>query len=112
MSWESVYRGDGVPREVELPDPPPWRTFPRPAQATEFQPPAGLVEAVNAAVAVRRPLLVTGSPGSGKSSLIDSVAAELQLGRVLRWHITSRSTLADALYRYDVLARIHAQQLA
>jgi MoxR-like ATPase len=76
-----------------------------------FQPPEGLVEAVNAAVHLRRPLLLTGAPGSGKSSVIDSVAAELGLGVPLRWHITSRSVLSEALYRYDVLGRIHAQQL-
>lgn len=36
---------------------------------------------------------------------------EAGLGEVLRWHITSRSTLADALYRYDALGRIHAHNL-
>jgi hypothetical protein len=66
----------------------------------------------SAAGRLRRPLLVTGDPGSGKSTLIESVARELKLGTVLRWHITSRSTLTDALYRYDVLGRIHAQQFA
>ncbi|MBQ1009373.1 AAA family ATPase [Micromonospora sp. M51] len=112
MTWESCYRGDGVPRGVKLPEPPPWRTFPRRPLGTAFQPPEGLTDAVNAALCLRRPLLVTGAPGAGKSTLIESVAAELQLGRVLRWHVTSRSTLAEALYRYDVLGRIHAQQLA
>lgn len=107
----SCYRGDGVPREVNLPDPPPWRTFPRQPEGLVFQPPEGLTDAVNAALCLRRPLLVTGLPGSGKSTLIDSVAAELALGTVLRWHITSRSTLSEALYRYDALGRIHAQQL-
>ena len=66
---------------------------------------------VNAALCLRRPILITGGPGSGKSTVIDSVAAELKLGDVLRWHVTSRSTLTEALYRYDVLGRIHAQQL-
>ena len=42
--------------------------------------------------------------------MIEQVAAELQLGPVLRWHITSRSTLAEALYRYDALGRIYAQR--
>lgn len=112
MSWKQVYVGDGRPREVELPKAPPWRTFPRAPMGTVFQPPEGLVEAVNAAVCLRRPLLLTGAPGSGKSTVIESVTAELRLGRVLRWHITSRSTLTEALYRYDVLGRIHAQQIA
>lgn len=116
MTWQTIYRGDGVPRGAELPPPPPWRRFPVPTRGADglgiFQPPDGLLDAVNAAVFLRRPLLLTGAPGSGKSSVIHSVAAELDLGRVLRWHITSRSILVDALYRYDVLGRIHAQQLA
>jgi MoxR-like ATPase len=112
MSWHTIFRGTGVPSGVTLPEPPPWRTFPPPPQGELFQAPDGLLDAVNAAICLRRPLLLTGPPGSGKSSLIHSIAAELELGPVLRWHITSRSTLSDALYRYDVLGRIHAQQLA
>ncbi|MEU3992012.1 MoxR family ATPase [Streptomyces platensis] len=111
MTWKPFYVGDGNPRDVELGDPPPWRNFPREALHQKFQPPPGLIEAVNAALALRRPLLVTGAPGAGKSTVIEQVAAELKLGNVLRWHITSRSTLADALYRYDALGRIHAQRL-
>ncbi|MFL6111990.1 MAG: AAA family ATPase, partial [Catenulispora sp.] len=111
MTWTEIYRGDGVPHDAVLPEPPPWRAFPRPSLAAAFQPPEGLAEAVNAALLLRRPLLVTGAPGSGKSTIIESVATELRLGEVLRWHITSRSTLAEALYRYDPLARIHAQRL-
>jgi MoxR-like ATPase len=76
-----------------------------------FQPPAGLTDAVNAALNLRRPMLITGAPGSGKSTVVESVAAELRLGPVLRWHITSRSVLTDGLYRYDALGRIHRQQL-
>ncbi|OBG53702.1 ATPase [Mycolicibacterium fortuitum] len=107
-----MYIGSGVEHEWHLPPAPPWRTFPRRKVGHVFNPPAGLVDAVNAAICLRRPLLLTGHPGSGKSTVIESVADELNLGPVLRWHITSRSTLADALYRYDVLGRIHAQQLA
>lgn len=111
MSWNAYYRGDGIPRDVELADPPPWRTFPREPLGTTFQAPPGLTDSVNAALCLRRPLLITGAPGSGKSTVIESVAAELKLGEILRWHITSRSTLTEALYEYDVLGRIHAQQL-
>ncbi|MFI5980369.1 AAA family ATPase [Streptomyces sp. NPDC051555] len=112
MTWDAYYRGDGVPRPAAaLPAPPPWRTFPIPSSAGVFRPPAGLTDAVNAALALRRPLLITGGPGTGKSTVIEQVAAELDLGPVLRWHVTSRSTLADALYRYDALGRIHAHRL-
>lgn len=111
MVWQPYYRGDGVNRGVDLPAPPPWRSFPTRPPGQLFQPPDGLVEAVNAALHLRRPLLLTGAPGSGKSTVIDSVAAELDLGAPLTWHVTSRSTLPDALYRYDVLGRINAHQL-
>ncbi|KFG02505.1 ATPase [Streptomyces scabiei] len=112
MTWNTYYRGNGLPRgDVPLPPPPPWRIFPRTSPSTVFKPPEGLTEAVNAALCLRRPLLITGTPGSGKSTVIEQVAAELSFGPVLRWHITSRSTLADALYQYDVLGRIHAHRL-
>ncbi|MET9951871.1 MoxR family ATPase [Streptomyces sp. NPDC006339] len=116
MTWQPFYAGHGTPPagaadRVELPPAPPWREFPRRSLHRQFVPPPGLVEAVNAALALRRPLLITGPAGSGKSTVIEQVAAELDLGTVLRWHITSRSNLADALYRYDALGRIHAQRL-
>lgn len=111
MAWGSYYQGDASPHADPIAPPPPWRTFPRGALNLKFRPPAGLPDAVNAALSLRRPLLITGMPGSGKSTVIESVAEELMLGPVLRWHITSRSTLMDALYRYDVLGRINEQQL-
>ncbi|MEU4828529.1 hypothetical protein AB0H37_42330 [Actinomadura sp. NPDC023710] len=63
------------------------------------------VDAVNAAVFLRRPLLVTGEPGAGKSTLAYRITRELGLGRVLRWPIGSRSTLRDGLYEYDAIGR-------
>jgi MoxR-like ATPase len=66
---------------------------------------------VNAALYLRRPLLVTGKPGTGKSTLAYSVARELRLGPVLRWNITSRTVLKEGLYEYDALARLHDYNL-
>ncbi|MDT3396893.1 MoxR family ATPase [Streptomyces sp. B1866] len=63
---------------------------------------------VNAALLLRRPLLVTGRPGTGKSTLAYRVSRELRLGRVLRWPITTRTTLPSGLYGYDAVGRIHA----
>ncbi|MEV1067021.1 MoxR family ATPase [Streptomyces sp. NPDC050263] len=111
MTWKPYYHGDGERRQTSLAKPPPWRTFPRTPQHEEFRPPPGLTDAVNAALHLRRPLLITGPAGSGKSTVIEQVAHELGLGPVLRWHIASRSTLTEALYRYDALGRIHAQSL-
>ena len=68
--------------------------------------------AVNAAIRLRRPLLVTGLPGSGKTSLAYAIASELGLGPVLVWPITPRSRLLeDGLYRYDALARLQQADL-
>jgi MoxR-like ATPase len=60
---------------------------------------------VNAALWLRRPLLVTGSPGSGKSAIAFRIARELRLGRVLEWSITSRTSLRSGLYEYDAIGR-------
>lgn len=70
-----------------------------------------IIDAVNAAIHLRRPLLVTGVPGSGKTSLAYAIAHELQLGPVLTWPITAKSNLVDALYRYDAIARLQDAQL-
>ncbi|MFI5646295.1 AAA family ATPase [Kitasatospora sp. NPDC051705] len=111
MSWNTYYRGDGEPRDVTLAPPPPWRSFTPGDRPRAFLPPEGLTDAVNAALYLHRPLLITGNTGTGKSTVIEQVAAELRLGPVLRWHITSRSTLPDALCRYDALGHIHALRL-
>jgi len=96
-----------------FPDPPPWRV-PGKARdrvlAATFCPSEELIDAVNAAIYLRRPLLITGKPGSGKSSLIFAVAYELGLGGVLTWPINSRSTLREALYSYDALSRLQSIQ--
>ncbi|GAB3205868.1 AAA family ATPase [Marinactinospora thermotolerans] len=129
-----IYRGTGRPRDYldlasELPAPPPWRRFdggplqPAPpddhSEITRMlgtatprsRPPTPheteVIDAVNTALLLRRPLLVTGDPGVGKSSLAYRVAHELKLGRVLRWPVNSRSTLRSGLYEYDPIARIH-----
>jgi MoxR-like ATPase len=70
-----------------------------------------IVNAVNAALYLRRPLLVTGNPGTGKTSLAYAIAHELKLGPVLTWSITARSIRQDGLYRYDAIARLQNAQL-
>ncbi|MBO8186859.1 AAA family ATPase [Streptomyces spirodelae] len=141
MSDWRIYRGAGVPHEGVrgLPEPPPWRDFT--GAGTGPDSPAGAhgddpegadtarrlgarrrlveslhprpeeVEAVNAALYLRRPLLVTGNPGTGKSTLAHAVAHELGLGRVLRWPVVSRTTLQDGLYHYDAIGRLQDVQL-
>ena len=125
-----IYRGDGVQHDdlpARLPSPPPWRRFeggelqsaphgdPDAARgqqlaeyirATTYQASQEEIELINAALYLRRPLLITGKPGTGKSTLAYNVAHELKMGRVLYWPITSRSTRAEGLYQYDAIARL------
>ena len=73
---------------------------------------AKVIEAVNAALYLRRPLLITGKPGSGKTSLAYAIARELKLGSVLVWSVTARSNLQQGLYQYDAIARLQDAQLS
>jgi MoxR-like ATPase len=69
--------------------------------------------AVNAAIHLRRPLLITGRPGTGKTSLAYAIAWELNLGPVLRWSITPRTQLQeDGLFQYDAIARLQDSRLS
>ncbi|MEV3909673.1 AAA family ATPase [Streptomyces canus] len=130
-----VYQGDGAPHDGirDLPPAPPWRAFRhdgaqrgqlldppstpdhdavqrhlgRAGQGAAYQAGEREIHLVNLALHLRRPLLLTGRPGTGKSTLAYAVAHELKLGPVLRWPITSRSTLKDGLYEYDAVGRLY-----
>jgi len=115
--WK-LFQGDNrEPHDAiaHLPDAPPWRPFgkdPNPGvsrrkrRGETFQAQPQEIEMVNAALYLRRPLLITGKPGTGKSSLAYAVAQELKLGEVLYWPITTRTTLKDGLYTYDAIGRL------
>ncbi len=67
---------------------------------------AALEDAVNVALALERPLLLKGEPGTGKTLLATSVAEALGM-RLIRWHVKSTTTAADGLYIYDTVQRLH-----
>jgi MoxR-like ATPase len=132
MSTWQVFEGSGKPHDgmkafiVNSP-PPSWRRFsgvagdqgqlvvdPDLAQRfrkAKFQAIPKEIAVVNAALYLRRPLLITGKPGTGKTTLAYAIAHELKLGKVLTWSITSRSTLKDALYQYDAIGRLQEANL-
>lgn len=98
-------------RITNLPDPPAWRRFEsREDRGATFRVREEYVDAVNAALYLRRPLLVTGKPGTGKTSLAYAVARQLKLGEVLVWSIATRTTLKDGLYGYDAIGRLQDAQ--
>ncbi|MBZ4022824.1 ATP-binding protein [Rhodobacter sp. TJ_12] len=72
--------------------------------------PPDLVVAVNAAVALERPLLVKGEPGTGKTELARQVAQALGLP-MLEWAIKSTTKAQQGLYEYDAVSRLRDSQL-
>jgi len=65
-----------------------------------------LEAAVNCALALERPLLVKGEPGTGKSLLAEAIAESLG-APLLRWHVKSTTRAADGLYVYDTVQRLY-----
>ncbi|MBD2616226.1 MoxR family ATPase [Nostoc punctiforme FACHB-252] len=107
-SWK-IFQGkpEKPHNDIEnLPEPPSWRTFKKQERGSTYRARGEEIELINAALYLRRPLLVTGKPGTGKTSLAYAVAKELNLGEVLRWNITTRSTLQQGLYSYDAIGRL------
>ena len=70
-----------------------------------------LMLAVNAAVTLKRPLLVKGEPGTGKTMLAEEVDMALKLP-LLQWHIKSTTKAQQGLYEYDAVSRLRDSQLA
>jgi MoxR-like ATPase len=129
-----IFTGNGQPHDgiERLPTPPKWRQFEGSNEVeklieipTELSPrdeergstfrvaseSADLINVVNAALYLRRPLLITGKPGTGKTSLAYAIAYELKLGPVLSWSITARSSLQEGQYRYDAISRLQDTQI-
>jgi MoxR-like ATPase len=66
--------------------------------------------AVNAAATLRRPLLVKGEPGTGKTVLAHEIAAAFNTP-LLEWHIKSTTKAQQGLYEYDAVSRLRDSQL-
>jgi MoxR-like ATPase len=70
-----------------------------------------LMLAVNAALTLKRPLLVKGEPGTGKTMLAEEVATALGMP-LLQWHIKSTTKAQQGLYEYDAVSRLRDSQLS
>ena len=66
--------------------------------------------AVNAAITLKRPLLIKGEPGTGKTMLAEEVARALGMP-LLQWHIKSTTKAQQGLYEYDAVSRLRDSQL-
>lgn len=69
-----------------------------------------LTLAVNAAIALQRPLLIKGEPGTGKTLLAEEVARALGMP-LFQWHVKSTTKAQQGLYEYDAVSRLRDSQL-
>ena len=105
VSRFDLYHGDGQRRpEVHeaLPEHPVLFQ-----EAGAYLADADLVEAVNVALTVGQPLLLTGEPGCGKTRLAWSITAELDLGDPSTFYTRSNSRAQDLLYTFDAVRRFY-----
>ncbi|MBL8390819.1 MAG: MoxR family ATPase [Candidatus Accumulibacter sp.] len=80
-------------------------------KATDFYLASGsIAEIVNLAIDLKRPILVEGEPGCGKTMLAYSIAAEKKLGEVVKISVKSTSRAQDLLYRMNALRRLQDTQ--
>ncbi len=70
-----------------------------------------LMLAVNASITLKRPLLIKGEPGTGKTMLAEEVSAALKLP-LLQWHVKSTTKAQQGLYEYDAVSRLRDSQLS
>ncbi|MGB6136070.1 MAG: MoxR family ATPase [Shewanella sp.] len=69
-----------------------------------------LTLAVNAAIALEKPLLIKGEPGTGKTQLAEELACSLNC-KLYQWHIKSTTKAQQGLYEYDAVSRLRDSQL-
>ena len=80
------------------------------AGTSEYVATRELQMAVNAAIRLRKPLLIKGEPGTGKTMLAEQIAVALDLP-FIQWHIKSTTRAQQGLYEYDAVSRLRDSQL-
>jgi MoxR-like ATPase len=103
IDWE-LYRGTGAKRTAPIP---PAVNLDELVKPEGYLADEGLRAAVNVALALGQPLLITGDPGTGKTQLAYSVGYELGL-EVFRFDTKTTSAARDLFYRYDALRHFQA----
>ena len=81
-------------------------------EAPTYSPSSGLLDAVDVALSLGRPLLLTGDPGTGKTLAAFWVTERLRLGDVLEFHVKSDSRAGDLLYTFDAVTWFRRANLA
>lgn len=90
---------------------PPFKVDNRLNDPSFYIPTPALKNAVNVALMLGQPLILTGEPGTGKTQLANSVAWQLGLDKPYRFNTKSASKAMDLFYRYDSLRHFHAAQI-
>lgn len=104
------YTGNPQNRRQDKPAQLPGSRRARQTDPAGYLPDKGLVDAVNVALLLGQPLLLTGEPGTGKTQLAHNLAWELGFGSPLIFETKSSSSGRDLFYGYDTLGRFHAAQ--
>src|SRR5882724_1185220 len=104
------YTGDPQNRRIDDPIKLPGSRRAKQTDPAGYKTDQGLIDAVNVALLLGQPLLLTGEPGTGKTQLANSVAWELGFDPPLMFETKSTNTARDLFYSYDTLGRFHAAQ--
>ncbi len=105
MSDFHLYSDNQQPREL-----PVMKRNKKISDPALYKPSKALQDAVNVAIAIGQPLLVTGEPGTGKTELANHVAWYFKMGEPLVFNAQTTSTATDLFYKYDALAHFQYAQ--
>ncbi len=98
--WRRYHGDEGVTDDTEFPNHP-----------ANYRAREDLADAVNTALVLSKPLLLTGNPGTGKSRLADRIAWEFNLGPVLSFEAQSLSEANELFYRFDLVGHLAAVEM-
>ncbi len=101
----NLYTKDGGQREL-----PAFEYNPRLSDPSLYNPSQALTDAVNVALSLGQPLLLTGEPGTGKTQLAHHIAWYFKLGKPLVFNAQTTSQASELFYQYDALGHFQYSQ--